>query len=332
VTLTSGLGAYFFANTTSSSGGDLTFVGARFAFQPGTDGGEQDLAVDLTLLAGSKYSGQSAFNQLTQSQLSQFVNQYNLLASGGYTGLTSAVAVGDILMVVVDSGAAYVKVLVTAVSATSATLQYQCYGSLPYVPPAGTPVITTILNNYNYIPEGYLQYGIAPSSLFIVQGTNLANPGSTATLQSSAPPGLPLALNGASISIDANGTTIHPGIYYATSTQIAAVLPANTPLGYLNLTVSAPGGTSFLHEILVAGVALGLASYYGTGGGPAVATDPVTGALFTPANSARPGQTIVLWGSGLGAGTRPLVTAHLRRRLRASALRSKSSSVAFRPR
>ncbi len=259
------------------------------------------MAVNLTVLAGGQYSGQSAFNQLTQNQLSQLVNQYHILASVAYTGLTSAVAVGDILMVVVDSGAAYVKVLVTAVSSTSATLQYQCYGSLPALPPPSAPGITQILNNYSYLPQFSANYGIAPSSLFIVQGTNLADPGSIAILQSSAPPGLPLTLNGTSISINVSGTTISVPIYYAAPSQIAAVLPAKTPLGLGSITVARSGQANISALIEITAAAPGLASYYGTGSGPAIATDPVTGSLFTAANSARPGQTIVLWGSGLGA-------------------------------
>jgi hypothetical protein len=46
---------------------------------------------------------------------------------------------------------------------------------------------------------------------------------------------------------------------------------------------------------------LGLDTYYGTGSGLITATNATTGALFNYTNSAAPGQTIVLWGSGLGA-------------------------------
>jgi hypothetical protein len=44
-----------------------------------------------------------------------------------------------------------------------------------------------------------------------------------------------------------------------------------------------------------------LDTYYGTGTGLITATNATTGALFNYTNSASPGQTITLWGTGLGA-------------------------------
>src|SRR5271169_4166684 len=89
------------------------------------------------------------------------------------------------------------------------------------------PAITQILNNSSGTPKGLPNYGIAPSSIFIVTGSGLADPG-TPTLQDSSA-GLPLTLNGASITVVVNGVTTHPALYYTSPTQIAAVLPAATP-------------------------------------------------------------------------------------------------------
>ncbi len=49
--------------------------------------------------------------------------------------------------------------------------------------------------------------------------------------------------------------------------------------------------------------ALGFDTLYGSGTGLAVATNNATGAVFNYTTSAAPGQTIVLWSSGLGADT-----------------------------
>lgn len=70
------------------------------------------------------------------------------------------------------------------------------------------PTITQILNNSSGTPPGLPNYGIAPSSIFIVTGGDLAGPG-VPVLQSSAAPGLPLTLNGASITVVVNGVTTH---------------------------------------------------------------------------------------------------------------------------
>ena len=63
------------------------------------------------------------------------------------------------------------------------------------------------------------------------------------------------------------------------------------------------GATSAPATITVVQSALGLDTYYGGGTGLGVATNPLTGALYNYNNSAKPGETIVLWGSGLGADT-----------------------------
>jgi len=205
--------------------------------------------------------------------------------------------VGDVIAVYTNGGL-YSKVLVTAISTSSITLQYYTYGAAST--PAG-PAISAIQNNYSYIQAGLPNYGIAPGTIFIVTGTDLANAG-PAVLQSSAAPGIPTTLNGASISVTVGGVTTHPGMYYAIPTQIAAVLPSSTPVGTGTLTVTYNGVPSSAEPIVVVPTALGLDTLYGSGTGLAVATDGA-GSVFSYSSSATPGETIVLWGSGLGADT-----------------------------
>jgi uncharacterized protein (TIGR03437 family) len=167
---------------------------------------------------------------------------------------------------------------------------------LPLVALAAAPTVTQVLNNSSLTPPGLPNSGVAPSSIIVIQGTGLANPG-TAVLQDSAGSGIPLTLNGASVSVTVNGVTTHPGLYYAIPTQIAAVLPAATPVGTGTLTVTYNGTPSAPAPILVVASAVGL-NYYLTNS--AVATDSSYN-LLTSTNSAVPGQTIVLWATGLGA-------------------------------
>jgi uncharacterized protein (TIGR03437 family) len=172
------------------------------------------------------------------------------------------------------------------------------------LPAAAAPAITGVLNNYSLTPAGFANSGVSPSTLFIIQGTGLANAtAGPVTLQSTAAPGLPKTLNGASISVSVGGMTVTPGLYYAIPTQLAAVLPANTPTGTASVTVTLGGTPSAAFDFQVVPAAAGLDTYYGTGGGLVVATDNATGALIDFTHSATPGQTIVLWGSGLGADT-----------------------------
>ena len=162
---------------------------------------------------------------------------------------------------------------------------------------AGAPTVTAVLNNSSLIANGLPNAGIAPSSLFIVRGTGLADAGAP-VLQSSAPPGLPLTLNGASLAVTVGGVTTHPALYYTSPTQVAAVLPAGTPVGSGTLTATYNGVASAPFTITVLRAAPGI-NVYGTNS--AVATDPATGDVFGFTHSAAPGQTIVLWATGLGA-------------------------------
>jgi hypothetical protein len=154
----------------------------------------------------------------------------------------------------------YAKVLVQANSGGSIRLQFTTYGAPPST--SGGPTIIAIQNNSSRIPAGLPNYGIAPSSLFVVAGSGLADPGDP-VLQSSQAPGIPLTLNGASITVVVNGVTTRPGLWYTSPTQIAAVLPAATPVGNGTLTVTYKGATSAPAAIQVVPSAVGINSYNG---------------------------------------------------------------------
>ena len=107
-----------------------------------------------------------------------------------------------------------------------------------------------------------------------------------------------MTLNGASITVVVNGVTTRPALWYTSPRQLAAVLPAATPVGNGTLTVTYRGATSAPAAIQVVPSALGF-NFYNSN--TAVATDAVTGAVLTVTNSGFPGQNILLWTTGLGA-------------------------------
>jgi hypothetical protein len=172
----------------------------------------------------------------------------------GVTGIDNA-AVDDVFAVYTNAGS-YAKVLVTAVSATSITLQYDTFGVS-----AGQPAVFQAMNNYSYSSS------VAQGSLFVITGCGMATPGSTAVLQDSAA-GLPLTLNGASVLVTVNGVTTQAPIYYATPTQIAAVLPSATPSGAAVLQVKYSGQISNPIPSGVAETAFGFGTFYAPEAGP----------------------------------------------------------------
>jgi uncharacterized protein (TIGR03437 family) len=174
--------------------------------------------------------------------------------------------------------------------------------ALPIAAFAAGPTIVSVVNNYSYIPAGFPNSGISPGSIFVIFGSGMADaPAGKVSLESTLAPGLPKTLAGASLSVSAGGVTVTPAMYYATPGQIAAVLPSNTPAGPATLTVTYNGATSNAFSFQVAPNALGLGTYSGDGAGLVLATNNINGALYDFTNSAKPGETIVLWGSGLGA-------------------------------
>jgi uncharacterized protein (TIGR03437 family) len=251
-------------------------------------------------------TGMPAFNALTEATLAT----YNYTNPGAFlvfalqppgTPQPRAFTVGSVFAVKTKCGN-YAKVIVTSLPPLGGSqpvgLQFTTYTTNGN---AGCPAITSVQNNYSYTHSGLPNYGIAPGSLFIVKGSALSNQPLTA-LQSSAAPGLPTALNGTSISVTVGGATATPAIYYTSPNQIAAVLPSNTPAGAGTITVTNAGITTATFPMQVVPSATGLGTLDGSGTGPAVAEDASYN-LFSSTKAASPGQTIILWGSGVGADT-----------------------------
>src|SRR6202046_3533500 len=196
-------------------------------------------------------------------------------------------AAGD-LFFVRTNGDNVASVQVFAVDTSSISLWFDTYGAASSV-----PTVTQVQNNYGLMSSNPANMPVASGGLFLVGASALAVAGSQPVLQDSTK-GLPLMLNGASISVTVDGVTTRPALYYATASTLAAVLPSGTPAGIGSVTVTY-NGRSTVAPIQVAPSTLGFATTNEIGYGPAVATDanykPIT---FT--NSASPGQVITFWG------------------------------------
>lgn len=233
--------------------------------------------------------------------------RYASAAPYGSTPIPAGALVAGDVFGVRTNGGRYAKVIVTEESGGTLSISYTTFGvtnnsdgAVPAAGPAG-PTINLVQNNYSYILPGLPNYGIAPGSLFLIIGANLSS-AAAPVLQSSAAPGLPTTLNQTSVSVTVNGVTTMPALYYTSATQVAAVLPSTTPVGKGTITIAYNGQTSAPAPIQVVANAVGLDTLYGTGNGAGVVTDN-NGAAFGLTNSATPGQTVILWGSGIGADT-----------------------------
>jgi uncharacterized protein (TIGR03437 family) len=242
--------------------------------------------------------GATNFNGLPQSY---FVT---LAPAGRSTPIAANLLVAGDAFVANTSSGKIAKVLVVANSGGVITLQFTTFGASA----SAGPAVAKILNNSSLIPPGMPNYGIAPGSIFVVQGSGLADPGTPVLQDSSA--GLPLTLNGTSITVVVGGVTTHPALYYTSPAQLAAVLPAATPAGTGTITVNYRGTNSAPAPIQVVASAVGINEYnqipiplgvLNTNVDLGVATDAFSGALLSFTNSGTPGGTITLWTTGLGA-------------------------------
>jgi uncharacterized protein (TIGR03437 family) len=164
---------------------------------------------------------------------------------------------------------------------------------------AAQPVVTGALNTASYALSGLPNGGLAQGSMIAIFGRNL---GPTAIAQASSFP-LPKALGGTSARLTAGGASFDLILTYSLASQVGAIIPSNTPVGAAQLTVTFNGQTSANFAVNIVRSSFGIFTANQGGSGPAIAqnfntqTDQPINSIL---NAARPGQTITLWGTGLG--------------------------------
>jgi uncharacterized protein (TIGR03437 family) len=110
------------------------------------------------------------------------------------------------------------------------------------------------------------------------------------------------------------GKTVSLLFYYTSANQIAGLLPSNTPTGTGTVTVTYNGQIGSPSPITVLANNFGVYTVPQNGSGAAIVTFPDytlvsntkeanCGAPQTNCGAANPGETLILWGTGLGAVT-----------------------------
>ncbi len=116
---------------------------------------------------------------------------------------------------------------------------------------------------------------------------------------------LPTTVQGTSVAVTVGGTTVQAYIEFAaainsTYSQINAIMPSNTPTGSGTLVVTTNGTSTPAYPVTVVGSSFGTFSINEAGTGAGIITN--TGyTILTPFTSAKPGDYVILWGTGLGA-------------------------------
>jgi uncharacterized protein (TIGR03437 family) len=162
---------------------------------------------------------------------------------------------------------------------------------------AAAPVISGVYNAASWAPPALPNSGVAQGAIFTLKGSGLG----PATLQQVTAYPLPTTagLAGTSVTVTVNGVTETCIMIYTVSGQVAAILPSATPIGTGTLTVNYQGAEGSI-PIQVVPANLGTFTLNEAGSGPGVFTD-TSYSPITMINPAYPGQTLILWGTGLGA-------------------------------
>jgi uncharacterized protein (TIGR03437 family) len=280
--------------TSSSSGGDIKFTGTSIT--PVGSAGFFD--------AGT--GGTATYNELTSSLIATYGSVPSLFTTAPITG--SSLVVNEVF-VVKTNGGNFAKVLITAVSSSSLTFQYDAVGSTVT---GGTPVpsITSVVDAGSYTPN------IAEGSVFVVRGSNLCPSGLSYTSFN-----LPPSFEGVAITFTPSSGGAGTNAYILDVFdepvngqpfwQLTAILPSTLPTGDYNVTVT-NGTTSSPYDVQVVKSKPGLISYDGSGNGLALLQNYVSSSeldvnLYTTGtlhggtiSPAHPGQTLIFYLVGMG--------------------------------
>lgn len=170
----------------------------------------------------------------------------------------------------------------------------------------GAPLIRAIQNAASNIPGGQ---PIAVGGIFVIKGTGLG----PANISIAPVAFQTTSLSGTSVQVTVASTTVDAFIYYTSDAQVAALLPSNTPTGSGTFKVTYNGAsTSAGHGIGVS--TLGIFTIDSTGTGPGIITFPdyslvsavksnPCGGPNTACGAANPGDTLILWATGLAPVT-----------------------------
>jgi len=161
-----------------------------------------------------------------------------------------------------------------------------------------------VVNAASYAPAGVPGGGIAQGSIFTIFGANL---GPTTGVQATSFP-IQTSLSNVSIRFVLGSNAVNVLPLYVSAGQINALMPSNAPTGLGALQVTANNQRSNNLPVQVVSSSLGVFSVASSGMGPGVVQNFVS-QTNQPVNSlqvtAKPGDTITVYGTGLGAISAP---------------------------
>ena len=163
------------------------------------------------------------------------------------------------------------------------------------------PVIffRAILNAASFMPPGVPGGTIARGSIFTIFGRGI---GPTTPAQVAAFP-LETDFKGVTIEVTQGGVTVNAIPIFVSAGQVNAIMPSDAPLGRVSVRITFGGGQSNPASLTIVANSVGIFTATGTGIGPGIFQNFVSQSV-QPLNSAfstaKPGQVVTMWATGLG--------------------------------
>ncbi len=175
------------------------------------------------------------------------------------------------------------------------------------LPVSTLPIAAAVTNAASYNDPALPNGPIAQGSIFVIKGNNLG-PATLAIAQSAFQSA---TLNGTSVNVTVGGTTVAALMYYTSVTQVAALLPSNTPVGTGTITVTYNQQVGPARPITVVASNVGIFTVTSDGAGAGIVTNPDyslvsntqaanCGGPNTTCGAANPGDALIVWATGLG--------------------------------
>jgi len=160
-----------------------------------------------------------------------------------------------------------------------------------------------VVNAASYLTASFPNYGLARGSLFLVFGSSL---GPQSLVSATFPLPTSDGLAGTRVLLTNGGYSAPCPIVYTSANQVAALVPSSAPEGDGTIVVVYQNLASTSVPVRLVHSAFGIFTLNQAGVGPAVLqnfNDQTSMPVNTLLMSAHPGQTAILWGTGLGPAT-----------------------------
>ena len=198
-----------------------------------------------------------------------------------------------------DSGTVTLYAAGEAVTGADVVTGTESYLTSLQLSPVAPPAITSVVSDASFASP------VASGSWAAIFGSNLAPAGDSRLWGQSDIAGaeLPVNLDGTSVTVNGKAATVE----FISPGQVNVQFPDDTALGPVPVVVTTAGGGSASFTAMYAQFAPGLFA----AAAPYLVAQHADSSYVTPASPAKPGEIVILWGTGFGPADPPVPSGQM---------------------